>query len=94
MSWDMIRRRQTVNINRSGQSLAGSRGSLETGATRERSDTESSGPITEEKVKMIEDGRAFFCSELVIHAFKLCGISAPTSEASSNWLPADLSEEK
>ena len=27
-----------------------------------------------EKAKLIEDGRAFFCSELVVKAYKLCGI--------------------
>ena len=43
---------------------------------------------------LIEDGRAFFCSELVIHAYKLCGIMQQTNEASSNFLPGDLSEAK
>jgi len=27
-----------------------------------------------EKARLIEDGRAFFCSELVVKAFKCCGI--------------------
>ena len=31
-----------------------------------------------EKAKLIEDGRAFFCSELVVKAFKCCGILQQT----------------
>ena len=42
------------------------------------------------KTKLIEDGRAFFCSELVVKAFKVCGILLPTNEACSNFLPVDL----
>ena len=47
-----------------------------------------------EKAKLIEDGRAFFCSELVVKAFKCCGILQQTDEACSNFLPADLSSVK
>ena len=43
---------------------------------------------------MIEDGRAFFCSELVVKAFKCCGILQETDEACSNFLPGDLSSTK
>ena len=48
----------------------------------------------EEKTKLIEDGRGFFCSELVAKAYKCCGIMQPTDEASSNFWPADLSSNK
>ena len=48
----------------------------------------------EAKAKLIEEGRAFFCSELVIKAFKVCGILQPTSEACSNFLPGDLHSAK
>ena len=47
-----------------------------------------------EKAKLIEDGRAFFCSELVVKAFKCCGILQQTDEACSNFLPGDLSSMK
>ena len=47
-----------------------------------------------EKAKLIEDGRAFFCSELVVKAYKICGILQPTDEACSNFLPGDLSSYK
>ena len=43
------------------------------------------------KAKLIEDGRAFFCSELVAKAFKVCGIMKQTDEACSNFLPGDMS---
>ena len=47
-----------------------------------------------EKAKLIEDGRAFFCSELVVKAYKCCGILQETDEACSNFLPGDLSSTK
>lgn len=46
---------------------------------------------TEEKI--VEDDRTFFCSELVAKAYKVCGIMAPTDEASSNFLPIDFTTE-
>ena len=49
---------------------------------------------TEEEQKLIEDGRALFCSELVVKAYKTCGILKQTDEACSNFLPADLSTAK
>lgn len=39
---------------------------------------------------MIEEGRAFFCSELVAKAYKCCGIMQQTDEACSNFLPGDM----
>ena len=39
---------------------------------------------------MVEEGRAFFCSELVAKAYKCCGIMQPTDEACSNFLPGDM----
>ena len=42
---------------------------------------------------MLADDRKFFCSELVVKALKVCGIMMPTEEASTNFLPADLSSE-
>lgn len=45
----------------------------------------------ENQDKLLEDDRAFFCSELVIKAFKVCGIMAETKESCSNFLPVDLS---
>lgn len=47
-----------------------------------------------EKAKLIEDGRAFFCSELVVKAYKCCGILQQTDEACSNFLPSDLTSIK
>lgn len=43
---------------------------------------------------MIEEGRAFFCSELVAKAYKCCGIMRPTNEACSNFLPGDMTTAK
>lgn len=45
---------------------------------------------------MTEEGRKFFCSELVIKAYKVCGIlsSEHADEASSNWLPGDMCSAK
>lgn len=48
----------------------------------------------EAQAKLIEEGRAFFCSELVVKAFKTCGIMQQTDEACSNFLPGDLSSAK
>ena len=42
------------------------------------------------KVRLVEEGRAFFCSELVAKAYKVCGIMQQTDEACSNWLPGDM----
>ena len=41
-------------------------------------------------MKLVEEGRAFFCSELVVKAFKCCGILQETDAACSNFLPGDL----
>ena len=46
-----------------------------------------------EKVRLIEEGRAFFCSELVMKAFKCVGL-IQSNEACTNWLPADLTSVK
>lgn len=43
---------------------------------------------------MIEDGRAFFCSELVAKAYKCCGIMQQTDEACSNFLPGDMTSSR
>ena len=42
--------------------------------------------------KLIDEDRAFFCSELVVKVLKVCGIMAETKEASSNFLPGDFTE--
>ena len=44
-------------------------------------------------IKLIEDGRGFHSSELVIKAFKCVGL-IESNLSSSNWLPADLTEAK
>lgn len=43
-----------------------------------------------EKMRLVEQGRAFFCSELVAKAFKCVGLMKPTDEACSNFLPCDF----
>ena len=40
---------------------------------------------------MIEEGRTFYCSELVIKIYKVCGILEPTEESSKNFYPHHLS---
>jgi hypothetical protein len=42
--------------------------------------------------KLIDEDRAFFCSELVVKTLKVCGMMAETKEASSNFLPGDFTE--
>jgi len=42
----------------------------------------------EAKVRLVEEGRAFFCSELVAKCWKVCGVMKPTQQASSNFLPS------
>ena len=48
------------------------------------------------QVRLTEEGRGFFCSELVAKAYKVCGIMSPElkEEASSNFLPVDWSTAK
>ena len=46
----------------------------------------------EGRAKLLEDGRAFFCSELVVKAWKICQIMIENNEACSNFLPADLAQ--
>jgi hypothetical protein len=42
---------------------------------------------------LVEEDRTFFCSELVAKCYKVCGIMAPTDEASSNFLPIDFTSQ-
>jgi hypothetical protein len=42
---------------------------------------------------LIDEDRTFFCSELVAKCYKVCGIMAPTDEASSNFLPIDFTSQ-
>ena len=58
------------------------------------STAQTSSDDPENQAKLVEDGRAFFCSELVVKAYKLCGILQQTNEACSNFLPGDLSSTK
>ena len=44
-------------------------------------------------IRLIEDGRGFHSSELVIKAFKCAGL-IESDLSSSSWLPADLTEAK
>ena len=48
----------------------------------------------EAKAKLVEEGRAFFCSELVAKCYKVCGIMQQTNEACSNFLPGDMTSTK
>ena len=59
--------------------------------TREASNSE-----VQRQLRLTEEGRGYFCSELVVKAFKVCGILAEElkEEASSNFLPGDLASEK
>ena len=45
------------------------------------------------KPRLVQPGRTFFSSELVIKALKCVGL-IQTDEAASNWLPSDLAEAK
>ena len=46
-----------------------------------------------EKVRLIEEGRGFICSELVMKAYKCVGL-IQSDEACSNWLPGDMTQAK
>ena len=49
---------------------------------------------TEEELasqKYFEEGRTFYCSELVIKIYKICGILEPTEESCKNFWPSHLS---
>ena len=39
---------------------------------------------------VVEDGRTFFCSELVAKAYKYTGLLGVTDLASTNYRPVDL----
>ena len=56
--------------------------------------SEAQNPNHEEaKVRLIEEGRGFFCSEIVMKAYKVVGL-IESNEACSNWLPGDLTQAK
>ena len=57
--------------------------------TRPKSKSEKSDRLTEE-------GRAYFCSELVTKAYKVCGLldESILDQACSNFLPGDWSSQK
>lgn len=78
-SLNQLKRRQTVNLD------------MVPGAVANANEDPNS---NEAKAKMIEDGRAFFCSELVAKAYKCCGIMKRTNEACSNFLPGDMASAK
>ena len=44
--------------------------------------------------RLVEQGRAFFCSELVAKCWKVCGLMKPTDEACSNFLPVNFTTQK
>ena len=43
-----------------------------------------------ETARLVEEGRAFFCSELIAKAYKCSKIMEPTEKACSNFLPASF----
>ena len=47
-------------------------------------------------MSLVEEGRAFFCSELVTKAYKVCRIlnAALANQSCSNFLPCDLTTAK
>ena len=59
-------------------------------------ETDESGYFQQEStdVRLVEEGRAFFCSELVAKCWKVCGVMKPTDQASSNFLPVNFSQQK
>ena len=62
-----------------------------------RSLNETHSKSIEEEAKaarLVEEGRAFFCSELVAKAYKCAKIMLPTDEACSNFLPVHWTSEK
>ena len=80
----MLKHRNTINLGKNPINLDGP-----------VSENSSKGPNSDiAKAKLVENGRAFFCSELVVKAFKCCGIMQQTNEACSNFLPGDMSSAK
>ena len=58
-----------------------------------RPDLESTvGAEIDDDDKLVGEDRKFFCSELVAKCYKLIGIM-PTKQASSNFLPSNLSSD-
>ena len=43
---------------------------------------------------MVNPNRKFFCSELVMKAYKACGVVKKIARSSTNYAPGDLTEEK
>ena len=84
----MLRKRQTINLDKAPIDLDAQ---IPAASGDSAADDPNS---TIGKAKLIEDGRAFFCSELVAKAYKVCGIMRQTNEACTNFLPGDLSSAK
>ena len=62
-------------------------------ANRSQSEKHDSREESKE-MRLVEKGRAFFCSELVAKAWKCAGIMKPTNDACSNFLPSHWTSEK
>ena len=48
----------------------------------------------EEAPRFVSTDRNFFCSELVMKAFKACEIIRPNPRSSKNYMPCHLTEER
>ena len=46
-----------------------------------------------DKMRLVEEGRGFFCSELVVKAYKCVGLFE-SDESCANFLPGDLTAAK
>ena len=81
MTFDLLRRKKT--ISEAGLSQYEMAAALINNSAAQQQE--------QEEIKLVEEGRPFFCSELVVKAYKLCGIMQQTDQACSNFLPAHLS---
>lgn len=86
MGMDFFRNRQTIALP--------IRPDMTTDFDQGADDQLSRSEENETVQSLIEDGRAFFCSELVMKAYKVCGILQQTNDSCSNWLPGDLASDK
>ena len=83
-----LKKRNTINLSKDPGLFSASEVSTRDGS---QSITSAEG---RSQARLVEEGRAFFCSELVAKAYKVCGIMQYTEEACANFLPCDWQSSK
>lgn len=87
LSFNKLRKRATINLDKQArQRLVEEQKSASASSVADET-------ANKEKVRLIEEGRGFICSELVMKAYKCVGL-IQSDEACSNWLPGDMTQAK